>query len=213
MLNLKKQNELKNCVSQKNITSLVHFTRVENLNSIISEGLFSVKALSNKGVDYIRNDLDRRDNLLNAISVSIQHPNYRMFYRKMTANQDVDWVVIRINPNVLWSKDCLFCIDNAANSTISRTSENDRRGIVAFKKMFENIPGKPTRKESNLYERFTSNPQAEVLVLEEIESELILEVAFQTQEKLDKHRLSIKGSVRLVVDKWLFDKRYDYMNW
>ncbi len=53
-------------------------------------------------------------------------------------------------------------------------SLDGRRGTQAMLKLFNDIEGKPTRSELNLSPAFTTDPQAEVLVLGNIEHKYIL---------------------------------------
>lgn len=67
-------------VVERKIKYLVHFTRIENLSSIMSYGLIPVASLSERRIDYVNNDLYRIDGFENATCLSIQFPNYKMFH-------------------------------------------------------------------------------------------------------------------------------------
>lgn len=65
----------------KQIDALYHFTHKDNLESILLTGLITRKKLKEQDIDYKYNDEYRWDALEDSISLSISHPNYRMFYK------------------------------------------------------------------------------------------------------------------------------------
>lgn len=90
------------------IPYLVHFTRASNLASIIEHGLYPIGRTAEIGVAPEINDPYRFDGHLNASSLSIAFPNFRMFYRLRTENPGVEWVVLAIDRAVLWLKRLRF---------------------------------------------------------------------------------------------------------
>ena len=69
-------------LKERNIEKIVHFTKVENLESIFENGILSVNRLNDSSIAYSPSDLFRLDDKLNMISTSISFPNYKMFYSK-----------------------------------------------------------------------------------------------------------------------------------
>jgi hypothetical protein len=116
--------KLKNFIIQRNITHLCHFTRLENLESILKNGICSKKELINNKAQFVFNDESRLDGYPNAISTSISFPNYTCFYgMRKRSNAESDWVVILLKPSVLWEKECVFFISNAASKPAKRHFE------------------------------------------------------------------------------------------
>jgi hypothetical protein len=72
--------QIQQICDERDIETLVHFTRVENLSSILQNGLLSRKALETSGQQFLFNDPDRIDGHKEAICLSISFPNYKMFY-------------------------------------------------------------------------------------------------------------------------------------
>lgn len=204
---------MKSIVEEYGIRYLVHFTRANNLESIFQNGLLSVEELNKRGLKYDKNDDYRFDGCMNAISLSIEFPNYRMFYKYREQNQNVDWVVLGIKRDILWEKTCAFCSDNAASSTISSSSLQERMGVDAFKRLYEDYPGKPSRKELGLDKAIPTNPQAEVLVFDKIETEYIWGVAFQSEHAKNKYIHLLPEHVNAQVVDWIFKYRTDYEYW
>ena len=74
-------------LQRRGVKYLYHFTCVENLSSILRNGILSVNQLKTKGIRYYYNDPERYDDNLNAISVSVSFPNNKLFYKF----REVDW--------------------------------------------------------------------------------------------------------------------------
>lgn len=59
-------NEIEKIVSQRNIKLLIHFTRVENLQSILENGLLPRSNFEELGAEPLTNDKVRLDGFLGA---------------------------------------------------------------------------------------------------------------------------------------------------
>jgi hypothetical protein len=165
------------CVIRK-ITDLIHFTHISNLPSILEHGLLGIKDLENSSISQnVRiNDQMRLDNLPNAISLSISFPNYRMFY-KIHQNNTSQWVIITLDPSILWKLDCVFNSSNAASGTQRSINAEIRKTYFYFEKMFSDSP-QNDRSQLGIPDNFTTDPQAEVLVCEPISRSYIKSVCF-----------------------------------
>ena len=205
--------EIKKVVEEYEIKYLVHFTQADNLQSIFKHGLLSVNALEERGIIYKRNDQYRLDGFPNAICLSIQFPNYKMFYKYREQNPEVDWAILGIRKEILWEKQCAFCSDNAASSKISSTSISERMGVTAFKRMYDEWPGKPSRKILGIEKSYPTNPQAEVLVFDAIEPSYNWGVAFIDEETKNKYKKYLPINIKAEVQSSLFKYRVDWEHW
>lgn len=203
---------MKRTVEELNISYLLHFTQADNLKSIFEYGILPVIELRKRGITAKINDLSRFDFCLGATSVSIQFPNYKLFYKFRKEDKTINWVVLGLDPCILWEKQCAFCVDNAANSNISTISIQDRMGQDALKKMYDEIPGKPLRKILGISSSCPTNPQAEVLVFDIIEPEKIRGVIFKDRISLTLYKDIIRKELQIVNDAF-FNARKDYMYW
>jgi len=196
----------------KGIECLWHFTRLENLEAILENGLVPRSVLEDNGdvVDY--NDELRLDGQKDAICFSIGFPNYRMFYSLRETHKDIEWVVLACEPEILWTKDCAFCTENAASNNVTKIALQDRKGADAFEKLFEEIDGKPSREELGISAFCPTNPQAEILVFDRVEPELIGAICCETTNQRD--------NLREVFPEWeieevnaVFSPRKDFKHW
>lgn len=202
-------------VEKRGITSVLHFTRLENLRSILSLGLLTRDKLHLCPGAAI-NDLERYDGT-NAVCASIGFPNYRMFYRLRCNDRGAEWIVLKLNPSVLWEARCAFCATNAANAVISRIPIEQRRGLRAFETLFEDYVGK-SRRSLSIPDSYPTNPQAEVLLLDGAEISYVDAIYFQTWRAMHEFRtLQEKHPNFAKFDTFLnggyFDPRDDYAHW
>ena len=110
--------------SERRIENLIHFSNAVNIPNILSYGLLPRDELDYDMIDYDFNDELRLENLYNAISVSITFPNYKMFYKLRCASPDKDWVVIRLDPQVLCDFNCAYCWTNAGDALSYNVPDN-----------------------------------------------------------------------------------------
>lgn len=205
---LKLKSKISDFIQERNITSLYHFTKADNLYSILRNGLLSRKTLDEKEIAYLYNDEARLEGKLQANCLSISFPNYKMFYKYRDQSRCDEWCVIELNPRVLYEKECLFCIENAASNNENMRSDEEKKGIDGLKKLFYN---EDYRRQINLKPNFTTNPQAEVLVLEDIGIEYIETIYFR--ENPVKFPFYDYKEYKFLVWKYLFDARSDYSYW
>lgn len=172
---------MKKNVKARKIKYVWHFTRLANLESIAEHGLICRDKAEKLDCPPTFNDAHRFDCETSAICCSIGHPNYKMFWGLRQDYPNEDWVVLACKSKILWQKDCAFCIENAASNNVTCVPISDRKGAAAFERMFDEIGGKPSRKELGLRDSTPTNPQAEVLVFDDIERKLIVAVVCETK--------------------------------
>lgn len=174
------QAPIKKLASQLQIPFLVHFTRAENLPSIMQHGLYPIARIGEIGVRPQINDEVRLDGRRAGTSVSIAFPNCLMFYRYRRDYESVAWVVLGLKPEILWEKRCAFCCHNAADARISRLPLEALTTEASFRGMFDEIDECKTREEQRLKPFDPTDVQAEVMVLDVIEPEYIYAAAFNS---------------------------------
>ncbi|EDL48243.1 DarT ssDNA thymidine ADP-ribosyltransferase family protein [Erythrobacter sp. SD-21] len=164
----------------REIGHLVHFTQAENLASIMQNGILSVSSLRRRGISFRQNDISRYDYQINASSLSITHPNEKLFYKWRMEDPSQDWVVLLIESSILRRRDLAFNIHNAADKRMSSRPLSARKGVDAFEGMFAEIDGFAKRAELGLRDQDTTDVQAEVLAFQKIEPRLILGAVFDS---------------------------------
>ncbi len=200
-------------LKKKKIDTLYHFTRCENLEKIFRYGLLPRSVLDKKKIDSYYNDEYRYDGCLDAVCLSIEFPNYKMFYRLRMENPNTEWAVIKLNARLLCDSTCAYCWTNAGDQSMVSISLEERMKKKTFLDLFENKKGYPKREELGLEDWYPTNPQAEVLVFDKIDVAYIEAVLFDDQKVLNKYFKCIHPNVQADVDVSVFKYRKDYTHW
>lgn len=207
---------MKRILNRRQIRRLYHFTQVENLSNIYKYGLLPRDILEYKEIYSCFNDEYRNDKCLNAVCMSIEFPNYKMFYKLRQDNPDVNWAVLQLDAQILCDYKCAFCWTNAGDSTICNIPLKDRMGTQAFLRLFEdnpNYPQYPQREKLNISDRYPTNPQAEVLVFGIIPNNYIKNVYFNKKLIFDKYKNDVPDCIDASVNTTYFDPRIDWKFW
>ncbi|VVE56307.1 hypothetical protein PCO31111_05112 [Pandoraea communis] len=173
-------NNLQELVTERGIRCLTHFTKLANLPSIMARGLLTRDIIFSEGDPTVWNDAYRHDGT-HAICATIDFPNYKMFWPlRCEAPEGTDWIVIALKPSVLWELPCAFCVENAASGRVTAIPLEQRRGVIAMEAMYGDYPGKQ-RATLGLPPQYTTHPQAEVLILENVPPAYIMTIAVQDE--------------------------------
>ena len=151
-----------------------------------------------------------------ASCLSVSFPNYRMFYRYRKQNETANWGVLLISTQVLIEKPCLFLPANAASATV-REALHGRLdqiiGIRGFDGMFAERPT-PTRVDQGLSPDLTTDPQAEVLILDAIDPNYFLSVALlRSDAELVASIGQSRPGLPVTTGGAYFKPRHDYQWW
>ena len=189
-----RESHIRRICTERSITTLFHFTRIENLCPILQEGLLGRSILETWEQQPLFNDSDRADGYKEAVCLSISFPNYKMFWpirreiEKTEGVKDFQWIVLLLDAKVLWELDCAFCYTNAASgvvkSLLSKEQIDEQKRPEALKNMFATDYYDSIRKirinRQNLQipDNYTTDPQAEILVFDPIPTRYIEEIHF-----------------------------------
>ncbi len=186
---------IKAICKERGIKELIHFTKIENVISILDIGLNSKDYNGEIVKRHNINDRDRFDYRTHMISLSISYPNDKMFYKNRINDRSQEWAVLRLSPSILWELDCLFCPANAASSSISSANDNALSGSRALKKMFNKQTG-------NLRVCDPTDSQAEILVNSHIPTKYIESVVLEKETET-----ILDTSFNINVDSGYFHNR------
>jgi len=168
---------MRSIAEQQEVPYLLHFTPVINLPGIVKHGLLSRDKLAERGIPYASYE-SRLDGREDATSVSISRVSRQIFDRKRHKGGHPNWVVLRLNIQVLCTHECLFAWRNAATNEIQYPFR-ERNRPWAFYKMFDGS----NEERNGLGPWFPTDPEAEVQVLKPIAPDCILEAI------VDRHEL------------------------
>ena len=208
-------NSIRDVVATRNIPYLVHFTRIENIESILENGI-APRASLVSGFHF--NDEMRLDGFPESTSLSISFPNWQMFYRCRCAerNKGANWVVLAISTETLVTHTCLFFPTNAANRRFQDDGHeafSTRMGLTGLNSMFPDDPH-GMRGARGLPDKTTTDPQAEILVFDRIPPEQISAIYLMRSDANTEAWIRRQSpTLRLNVGGKLFNPRADYKFW
>ncbi|UTY57006.1 DarT ssDNA thymidine ADP-ribosyltransferase family protein [Massilia sp. erpn] len=195
---------------ERGIKFLFHFTQIENLPSILANGLLTRKQCAARRIVPLVNDAYRLDHE-DALCLSIGFPNYKMFYQVRQSNPGKQWAVVVLRPSLLWEKRVAFCRQNAAKAAVANVAIGERMGLPAFKTLFDDFEDK-VRAEMGLPVDYPTHPQAEVLVFDDIEPARIVGVAFDDSALKNQYAAKYPDFDFRYIPR-LFKYRQDYAHW
>lgn len=181
---------IRKAVRSRGITKLFHFTRLTNLESILTHGLLSPMSLDRRSLHYTPTDAERFDSHPDANCLSISFPNHKMFYLKRQQQEPKwGWCVFEFDASILWRLPSGFYPLNAANGRMSAMNLRDRMHVAAFHELFSATdPETAEPRAANLKKRYPTHVQAEVLVFGDIKPRFILRVHVPRPEIIQELR-------------------------
>lgn len=212
--------EIKQILENRNINNLYHFTKGENLKSILKYGLMSVNNLNDDNISFKCTDEDRNDKKLNYISSSISFPNYKYFFpTRCNSTNKLGWVVLEIDSNILCDKECIYCCENAATNNVTYIKDTEKKGSDALEKLFDDFD-EIKRVDLKIDKNMPTNPQAEVLIPNKIDLKYIKGIYFENLtvkkyffDELDSDIIISDNKIKIDVKSELFKYRNDYTHW
>lgn len=185
-------------VAERNIKFLLHFSYPECLENILQVGLLPRHTMELKHPESKFSDEHRYDGLREASCLSVEFPNYLMLYKYRQKRPDI--CIFAIDVSVLWELPCLFTPGNAA-----RCLHNHRPstlgsfiGLAAFENLF--LDRGNHRAAYALPDGFTTDPQAEVMVLDTIKPSYFRGIAFPRSVPEDRRKAVLRDGAAASLD-------------
>ncbi|CAN5889712.1 DUF4433 domain-containing protein [soil metagenome] len=182
------------CIA-RGITRVCHFTQARNLPAILTDprGIRSAADLAADAPDVLnRNDPLRLDGKPAHICCSIEYPNtwnFRQFRDRERFFQD--WVVLVVDPSVLWHTSTYFSSCNAAAATAQHV-----QGVAGFETLFapavRGSRGRTFERTPEMPACCPTNDQAEGLVEGNIARSLIRAIAVATDTQAEQERARLR---------------------
>ncbi|MGC6175514.1 DarT ssDNA thymidine ADP-ribosyltransferase family protein [Lacrimispora sp. 38-1] len=203
-----------NEINLREIEYFVHFTDVNNLPNILKMGLLTRSTLDLSKMKYSYNDEVRADNVTKSISLSISFPNYKMFYPITLKYPNREYCVLLLKALEVIKYDCAFNFTNAASNACRFIPIEERKTYSSFHNMFQlNLNGH-IRSELCLFDFEPTDPQAEILVLDNIPAKCIELAFFRTQYNYQQYKnIFMNSSIRCWFDQGYFYPRHDFQSW
>lgn len=165
---------------ERGVSRFVHFTSLDNLESILEKGLIPRRTLDEEGVTYLANDQLRLDGS-DHVNLSITHPNIKFFYKIRKTYPERYYVVLAIRPEVL-----LAYTGDGDRQRYSFSNTNAAANRAMSCNVEQLFSG---QRPIGLKDEWTTDPQAEVLIPGPIPPEYIESIILPSDYSKDEGRL------------------------
>lgn len=202
--------EIRGECERRGIGTVVHFTDTRNLAGIFRNGLLSVRKLVRRSVTYFPSNADRRNGWPDAICLSVEFPNWQMFYSKQQ-QEGRCWAVVGIESRILWELDCAFTPDNSARAVFRGSGPS--RGTEGFRALFSDVEGR-TRVDLGIPDCYPTHPQSEILCFERIPLEYLKFIHVDSRDLWRRLRHdAVDAPIPMSLEKRYFRPRSDWQHW
>lgn len=202
---------------RRNIKYLIHFTRMQNIYSILKHGVLSRYDLEKQSLDYCFNDNDRYDGKVDCSCFTIEYPNYYNLKRFMEKYSDEKWVIILLDANFLMTSINYYAFHNASSNCV-RCRINELVKPKDFEAMFANNLTVHLTDRNREYHRggvdnmqpyLPTSDQAEILVKGKVDNRFIKKIYFMNEDDKMLFKSRCRNdiemtSVDLVVNQDMF---------
>ena len=214
-------------MAKRGVTRFVHFTEVDNLESIMMRGLMPLSLMNGVSKEESALKLSRYEGT-DAICLSVEFPNYRTFYHRRCVESDKKWCVLLLDARkVIERYEPQFYWTNAASKSFlephfNAGNRNDPGSAQAFDGMFyqTETPNRflaVTPRTRFIPDKYPTNPQAEIQIYDKITPDCISLVVFEDQESVARYQAAFSfGAPACTVDQCevnYFAPRADWQEW
>jgi hypothetical protein len=184
-------------VQDRGIQDVLHFTRLENLPSILEHGL---RPRSELEEGYFKpSDADRLDENYEAVSVSISCFYPDMFAAKRHRSGGAPWAVLVLHADVLWNYHCSF-YRRGVPTNVMKYDHSKKYGGFALEEMFEDAymsqDKTSFRAQHALPQSWPTFSDAEVQVRGVIDPSYIKGVWIETHDSAEIARAALESAGR-----------------
>lgn len=195
---------------ERSVRHLVHFTHIDNLTSIVKQGILPRSSVKEKG---IVSDGMRLDGNEEYGCFSLTYPNYLMLYQKRKKSPD-QYIILMIAIEALSEikeEDILFFPGNAARSDLRGKDGHEKTAIEAMleNKILSGDGISIRREEQRLESQYTTDPQAEVQVKSIIPAKYIRTIYVEDNEMKNRAKSLVSGAeIMIEVNANMFWPEY-----
>ena len=210
-------------ILKRKIKKLIHFTNIQNLQSILNLGILPRSVLNERNIIYKYTDEKRFDGRPDCTCLSIEYPNFKMLHYKKY-NSVNRYAMIVLDAESILSNDTkkYYVYINAANSNATYQLENDNLcDFIYLKNMFSQSvsDNKCKYSRNDTYPDFiTTHPQAEILINGNIDKKDILEIHFCNSNDFDLFKNScedfeIYTNYKFRISDFYFKEDRELVKW
>lgn len=183
-------------VTRRGITRLCHFMQSRKLPHVLADiqALLPTQELRDRYPDVLDvTDTERYDGHLSHVCCSIQYPN--PWYFRTIQNRDTlfrDWVIVCLDPALLWERDTLFSPRNAAaqGGTLLRAGWQGWQALFASHVI--GARGQTRSRTPHMLVCCPTDDQAEALIPDAIPQHSITAVVVTSEQQAHKEQVRLE---------------------
>lgn len=211
---------LMNALNKRKILELYHFTRIENLKSIVEMGIWPREEIKKSNISYICNDEVRAEGMEECSCVSIEFPNKWLLQSYMERTLDSDWVLIKLDAKLLLNQKNYYAEYNAATYSVKEDLRT-KTSVESFEKMFVEIVSvqksngyQMQYERKNLVSYLPTSDQAEILVEGIISPCYIKAIIFRNEDVKKRYEEYLKSKkIECSVNADWFKYNREHFTW
>ena len=139
-MNATKRENLERIIFEHEISHLIHFTHISNLDSILSHGIVPYSTIkTSDNIHSVGTSDPRLDGNKEATSCSLDEPNLSLMNKRW--RNLGEQAILVISTKVILEKICAFFPKNASRKEYQYKSKSSLCTHWAFEKMFSNVDG------------------------------------------------------------------------
>lgn len=129
-------------LKEHNIKYFYHFTSINNLDSILLNGICNRAYMDKNSIKYCYTDENRFDNQMGCVSLSLDFANKSMLLYKQK-RLSTDWVIIQLNAEKVLTdfyNNIYYCKYNASSPSVIKILNENKKYLktsYAFNNMFD----------------------------------------------------------------------------
>ena len=188
--------EIPGYLAIREISRLFHFTSVHNLQSIVTHGFLGRESLTQGNIAFVPSDNNREEPLINGVCFSLSRPNSYMAARKIQSGQELVLLEITGLEKILTQYNFVVSPGNFGSSALKRKIQSWPEEFVGGKGLMNLFVGDEIREKFSIPSFEPTDPQAEVILLEDLPWEYVERIYFPNAVDY-----SISEQIREIVRK------------
>ncbi len=219
----KKTKNIRQFIKKIKLNCLTHFTRAENLKSILQSGILPPSILSTNKVfaSVQRNSVTLPPEWSGLVSLNLSFPDYKLF-NQLQNHMPSDWVILLLDPRVILDFPCYFfpgrALDFIDQSPLPGQFLGNYQSSSDLKALFDDRED-VKRKDLDIPAFYPTDPTSEVLSFFPIAPSNITQIYFPNDYKFNQWVLHntefamTQDRSRWAVGLEYFSPRSDYPYW
>lgn len=179
-------NEARNSVSAeipgflavREITSMFHFTSVQNLGSIVTNGFLGRESLTSRNITFTPSDHYREEPIVNGICFSLSRPNVYMAARKIQNGQDLVLLELTGLDKILTHYNFVVSPGNFGSPALKRKIESWPEDFIGGKGLMNLFEGEEVRSKYSIPTFEPTDPQSEIIILDDLPWDFVSRIYF-----------------------------------